>query len=163
MYTKLLGSSYNCIVFISTIVISEPDDATVCEGEQKTLICTLSGSMTSDDVHWYRMLKDTGTAERLGRLNDFIVVPLPGANSFTTRLLISDASRSYTGYYWVSSPVGEVCNTSFTVSTGTLYSMLHIMFYNMPVFSNIILITLWVKLCMQLAVRSLYTYTHFIF
>ena len=107
-----------CIhMFISTTVISEPDDVTVCEGRSTTFICVLNGSMNSSDVQWYRKLKDTGTTERIGRWDDFIVVPLPGTNSFTTRLLISNPRRSYTGYYWVSSPLGDVCNTSFTVST----------------------------------------------
>ena len=106
-------------MFISTTVISEPDDVSVCEGAlSRTLTCVLNGSMDSSDVQWYRLLKYTGTTERIGRWDDFIVVPLPDTNSFTTSLSIFNAIRYYTGYYWVSSPVGEVCNTSFTVSTG---------------------------------------------
>ena len=72
--------------------------------------------MTSDDAQWYRLLKDTGIAERLGRLQDFTVVRLSGTNSFTTRLYISNARRSYTGYYWVRSPFDDVCNASLTVT-----------------------------------------------
>ena len=50
-------------MFISTIVISEPDDATVCEGTLSTEFnCELNGSMDSEDVQWYRILKDTSTA-----------------------------------------------------------------------------------------------------
>ena len=100
-------------------VISEPDDVTVCEGRSSPppLTCVLNGSMTSDDVQWYRLLKDTGTTERLGRLEYFTVVPLPGMDDFTTILYISNARKSYTGYYWVRSPLGDVCNTSLTVGT----------------------------------------------
>ena len=110
-------------MFISTTVISEPDDVTVCEGRSPpTLICVLNGSMTSDDVKWYRLLKDTGTTEIIHHhLKDFIVVPISGVGNFATRLYIFNARKSYTGYYWVRSPLGDVCNTSLTVSTGILY------------------------------------------
>ena len=97
-------------------VISEPDDVTVCEGTlSRTFTCVLNSSMASEDVQWYRMLKDTGTAERIFRLNDFIVVPLPDQNIFTTRLSIFNAMKSYTGYYWVRLPSDDVCNVSLTV------------------------------------------------
>ena len=103
--------------FNSSTVISEPDDVTVCEEESTSLTCVLNGNMTSEDVQWYRLLKDTGTTERLGRQEDFNVVPLPGTNNFTTILYIFNARKSYTGYYWVRSPLGDVCNVSLTVST----------------------------------------------
>ena len=123
LHTTLLGS-VTALCFISTTVISEPDDVTVCKGgSPPPLICVLNGSMTSGDVQWYRLLKDTGTTERLGRLEGFTVVPLPGVDSFTTRLYISNAKKSYTGYYWVRSPLGDVCNVSLTVSTGILYDV----------------------------------------
>ena len=108
------------IMLISTTVISEPDDVTVCKGTlSTTFTCVLNGSITSGNVQWYRLLKDTGTTERLGRLDDFDVIPIRGQNNFTTILYIFNVRRSYTGYYWVSSPLGDVCNTSLTVSTGT--------------------------------------------
>ena len=101
------------------VVISEPDDVTVCEGTSSTrFTCVLNGSISSDDVQWYRILKDTGTTERLGRLDDFTVVPISGQNSFTILLFIFNVRISYTGYYWVRLPADDVCNTSFTVSTG---------------------------------------------
>ena len=117
------------ITFVSTAVISEPDDVTVCEGRSTTFTCVLNGSMTSDDVQWYRLLKDTGTTEKLGTLkdSDFTVVPLPSMNNFTTMLYIANARKSYTGYYWVSSSLGDVCNTSFTVSTGILYVVYNVL------------------------------------
>ena len=106
-------------MFISATVIDEPDDVTVCEGASSTtLSCVFNSSISSDDVQWYRILKDTGTTERLGRVDDFTVVPITGVDRFTTSLYIFNARRSYTGNYWVSSPVGDVCDTSFIVSTG---------------------------------------------
>ena len=106
-------------MFISTIVLSEPDDATLCEGTLSTEFnCELNGSMASEDVQWHRILKDASNTERVSRQEGFTVVPIPGVGSFTTKLFIMDVKRSYTGYYWVSSPVGDVCNTSFIVSTG---------------------------------------------
>ena len=118
-------------MFISTTVTNEPNDVTVCDGELSTsFTCVLNSNMTSGDVQWYRKLKDTSTTERIDRLGDFTVVSYPGMNSFTTKLFIFDAKRSYTGYYWVSSPVGDVCNTSFTVSTSKYvcihtYTLMH--------------------------------------
>ena len=105
-------------MFIFTIVISEPDDVTVCEGGSSTTFsCVLDGSITSGDVQWHRILKDTGTTERLGRLDDFAIVPISGMNSFTTSLYIFNAIKSYTGYYWVRLPSDDVCNVSLTVTT----------------------------------------------
>ena len=64
--------------FLST-VISEPKNVTVCEGASSaTFTCVLNGNLSSDDAPWYRILKDTGTTERLGRLDDFTVVPITG-------------------------------------------------------------------------------------
>ena len=114
---------YNCIVFISTTVVSEPDNVTVCEEKSSPpLTCVLNGNMTSNDVQWYRLLKDTSTEQRIGtQLEGFTVVLHPGMGNFTTTLNIANARESYTGYYWVRSPLGDVCNTYFTVLTGILY------------------------------------------
>ena len=108
-----------------TTVISEPDDVTMCEGRTTSFTCVFNGSITSGDVQWYRLLKDSGTTERLGRLGDFTAVPIGGQNSFTTILYIFNTRKSYTGYYWVRSPLGDVCNTSFIVVT----SMCRIVIY----------------------------------
>ena len=121
MFAHQVAWSCNFIMFISTAVISEPDDATVCEGESTIFTCVLDSSISSDGVQWYRLLKDTGTTERLGGLKDFTVVSLPGADNFTTTLNITNAIKSYTGYYWVRSSSANVCNASLTVSAGILY------------------------------------------
>ena len=58
MRTKLILDWH---VFIT--VISEPDDITVCEGEEAVFTCildTTNNNINSDDVQWYRLVKDTG-------------------------------------------------------------------------------------------------------
>ena len=100
-------------------VISEPDDVTVCEGTSTSLSCVLNGSISSDNVQWYRLIKDTSTVQRVSDAgDDFVDIPMPNQNNFTTTLYIFTARRSFTGYYWVRSSLGDACNTSFTVSTG---------------------------------------------
>ena len=79
----------------------------------------MNGSLSSDDVEWYRLIKGTNTVQRVSNAgDDFVDVPIPIQNRFTTILYIYNARKSFTGYYWVRSPLGDVCNTSFTVSTG---------------------------------------------
>ena len=103
--------------FLSTIVISEPDDVTVCEGEQETrFTCVLNGNMSSDDVQWYRLMKDTSTTQRVSDV-DIIIVPIPSQNNFTTIVYMHNARKSFTGYYWVRLPSDDVCNLSLTVAT----------------------------------------------
>ena len=113
--------SYVCHNVYFTTVISEPDDVIICEGRSTIFTCVLNGSISRRDVQWYRILKDTGTTERVGRLEDFTVVPIVSQNSFTTTLYIFNAIKSYTGYYWVKSPSGDVCNVSLTVATSMFY------------------------------------------
>ena len=49
-------------VYISTyIVVSEPDDVTVYEGDRAVFTCVLNSNIRSDDVQWYRFIKDMGT------------------------------------------------------------------------------------------------------
>ena len=124
MHTKVLGSvtALYTYDFCLYTVISEPDDVTVCEGTASTLLsCVLNNSITSDDVQWYRLVKGTNTVQRVSNAgDDFVDVPVANddQNEFTTTLYIFNARRSYTGYYWVRLPSGDVCNTSFTASTG---------------------------------------------
>ena len=119
MLVIFLTNVYGCTCLNFFIVISEPDDVTVCNGTASTsLSCVLNGNISSDDVQWYRLVKGTNTAQRVSKVDDFVDVPIPGQNRLTAVLYIYNARRSYTGYYWVRSPLGDVCNTSFTVSTG---------------------------------------------
>ena len=105
--------------FLSTIVISEPDNVTVCEGEQDTrLTCVLDSSISSDNVQWYRLIMDTSTTQRVSDVEgSIIIVPIPSQNSFTTRVYIHNARKFFTGYYWVKLSSGIVCNVSLTVAT----------------------------------------------
>ena len=104
---------------ISTTVISEPDDVTICEGEGAVFTCVLNSNIRSGDVQWYRFIKDTSTTE--------MVDPNGGNINFLTRtngstnssLTITNAIKSYTGYFWVGTPSLNVCNASLTVLTST--------------------------------------------
>ena len=45
-----------------------------------------------------------------------ITISISNENNFTTTLYISNARKSFTGYYWVRLPSDDrVCNTSVTV------------------------------------------------
>ena len=46
-----------------------------------------------------------------------IYVPIPTGNGFDAALYITNARKSYTGYYWVRTPSSDVCNVSYTVAT----------------------------------------------
>ena len=91
----------------------------LCEGKSATFTCVFrDSSINSNDVQWYRLLKDTGTTERVNTHgSDMIIVPIPNENSFATILNISNATKSHTGYYWVRLPFDDVCNESLTVGT----------------------------------------------
>ena len=106
-------------MFVSATVLREPDDVTVCEGGSISLTCVLNGSMTSDEVQWYRLLKNTSTIERVRRQEDMIFFPIPNENSFITYTILNtiNVNRSDTGYYWVKLPSDFVCLTPFIVTT----------------------------------------------
>ena len=114
------------IIYIhATVVISEPDDVTICEESGSILTCVLNGSMTTSAIPWYRLIKDSGIEERVdGRGDDISFVRIHNRHNFTTetRLYFHYARRSYAGYYWVKvlrAPLRDVCNTSVTVTTST--------------------------------------------
>ena len=131
LHTKVLSSVTTLYAydFCLYTVISEPDDVTICEGTASTtLSCVLNGSISSDDVEWCRLVKDTNTVQRVSDVgDDFVDVLFPGQNELTTTLYIFNARRSFTGYYWVRLPSDDVCNVSLTVSTGmfVLYVCMH--------------------------------------
>ena len=103
----------------STAVISQPDNATICEGRKAVFTCVLNSNIRSDDVQWYRFIKDTSTTEMLdpngGNIN-FLTRTIGGTNSSLT---ITNAIKSYTGYFWVGTSSLNVCNASLTVLTST--------------------------------------------
>ena len=109
-------------VFMSIIVI-EPDDVTVCEGGGVVYSCVLNTANTnisSDDVQWYRFIKNTGTTEMINQNGTSITFATNhSGNVLTTNLTITNAVTSYAGYYWVKLPSNFSCNTSVTVGTST--------------------------------------------
>ena len=87
-------------------MITEPDDASVCEGEEVRFTCELNSNIEDDDVQWYGFMKDTGT----------IKLMIPAGDDITLlTLTITNVNKSYTGYYWVGTPSFNVCNVSLTV------------------------------------------------
>ena len=42
-------------------MINEPDDVTICEEARAVFTCVLNSNIRSDDVQWYRFIKDTST------------------------------------------------------------------------------------------------------
>ena len=102
----------------STTVISEPDDVIVCEGRSTTFTCVLNGSISSDDVQWYRLINNTSTTERVEHHeSDTSVVSVSNQSNFTTTVYITNTIKSYAGFYWVGTLLFNVCSASLTVTT----------------------------------------------
>ena len=104
--------------FISTTVISQPDNFTTCEGRGAVFTCVLNSNIGSDDVQWYRFIKDTNTTEMVdpnGENINFLTSTI--GNTTNSSLTITNAIKSYTGYFWVGTPSLNVCNVSLTVLT----------------------------------------------
>ena len=99
-------------------MISQPDDVTICEGEGAVFTCVLNSNIRSDDVQWYRFIKDTSTTVMVDPNGENINF-LTHTNGSTTSssLTITNAIKSYTGYFWVGTPSHNVCNASLTVIT----------------------------------------------
>ena len=81
--------------------------------------CVLSSNIRSDDVQWYRFIKDTGATEMVDPFGDniYFITDTIG-NTTSSSLTITNVMKSYTGYIWVVTPSLEVCNASLTVLTG---------------------------------------------
>ena len=81
-----------------------------------------NSNIRSDDVQWYRFIKDTSTTEMVDPNGENINF-LTHTNGSTTNssLTITNAIKSYTGYFWpwVGTPSLNVCNASLTVVTST--------------------------------------------
>ena len=113
----------------STIVISEPDNATVCEGKNVVFTCelnTTNNNINSSDVQWYRLVKDTGITEMVDQQDSNIHFTTSTINNtLTSQLTITNAVKSYTGYYWVGTPSSNVCNVSLTVLASMYVNIIH--------------------------------------
>ena len=99
---------------------------TTCEGREAVFTCVLDSSIKSDDVQWYRFIKDTSTTEvvHLNRDNIyFITDTVTIGNATSSSLTITNVKKFYTGYFWVGAPSLNVCNASLTVLTRTYICM----------------------------------------
>ena len=107
-------------LYIFTTVISGPDDVTTCEGRGAVFTCVLNSTIRSDDVQWYRFIKDTSTTVMVDPNGENINFLTSTIESTTiSSLTITNATRSYTGRFWVRTSSGDVCNTFLTVGTST--------------------------------------------
>ena len=106
-------------------MISQPDDVTICEGEGAVFTCVLNSNIRSDDVQWYRFIKDTSTTVMVdpngGNIN---LLNHTTGSAINISLTITNAIKSYTGYFWVRTPSGDVCNASLTVGRSMYVCML---------------------------------------
>ena len=108
-------------------MISQPDNVTICEGEGAVFTCVLNSNIRSDDVQWYRFIKDTSTTVMVdpngGNIN---IMNHYNESTTSSSLTITNAIKSYTGYFWVRiSCLINVCNASLTVLTSTYVNRVH--------------------------------------
>ena len=111
--------------FISTIVISEPDDVTVYEGVGAEFTCVLDGGIRVEDIQWYRYIMDTGATEMIDSDLKSIDISSHTIRNTSSTLTITNTSKSHTGYYWVGTPSFNVCNVSLTVLTSMYVNIIH--------------------------------------
>ena len=103
---------------ISTTVINQSDDVAICEGRGAVFTCVLNSSIRSGDVQWYRFIKDSSTTERVDPNGENInLLTHTNGNTINSSLTITNAMKSYTGYFWVGTSSLNVCNASLTVLT----------------------------------------------
>ena len=105
---------------IFTTVTIQPDDVIVCEGERVVFTCVLLyySNISSDDVQWYRFIKDTSTTEMVDPNGENInFLTNTDGSKINSSLTITNARKSYTGYFWVGASSLIFCNASLTVTT----------------------------------------------
>ena len=82
--------------------------------------CVLNSNIRSDDVQWYRFIKDSSTTEMVDQDGDNINFDTDTiGNATSSSLTITNVIKSYTGYFWVGTPSLNVCNASLTVLAST--------------------------------------------
>ena len=82
---------------------------------------TTNNNIHTDDVQWYRLVKDTGITEMVDQQGSNIHFTTSTINNtLTSQLTITNASKSHTGYYWVGTAYFNVCNASLAVATSML-------------------------------------------
>ena len=88
------------------------------------LTCVLGSNISSDNVQWYRLIKDknyTTVVVDPNGTNINIITDTIG-NTTNSSLTITNVIKSYTGYFWVGTPSLNVCNASLTVLAGMLHN-----------------------------------------
>ena len=110
--------------------IDKPDDVTVCEGRRVVFTCVLKHfiNLRSDDVQWYRFIKDTNTTEMIDPNGENVnLVTNTIGSTINSSLNITNVIKSYNGYFWVGTPFLNVCNASLSVVTSmTIYSIFYV-------------------------------------
>ena len=124
------------LIMLSTTVtvISQSDDVITCEGEGAVFTCVLNSNIRSDDVQWYRFIKDTSTTVMVDPNGENInfLTHTNGSSSLT----ITNATISYTGYFWVRTSSLNVCNASLIVTTSMYYMNTYVCIVFIPVSSS---------------------------
>ena len=62
---------------------------------------------------------DNSTTEKVNQSSNIYLNTSTINNTINSSLTITNAVKSYTGYYWVGTLSVNVCNVSLTVSTST--------------------------------------------
>ena len=135
-------------------MISQPDDVTICEGRGAVFTCVLNSNIRSDDVQWYRFIKATSTTEMVdpkGENINFLTRTIIGSTT-SSSLTITNARKSYTGYFWVGTPSLNVCNASLTVGTST-YFCIYVYVARYRIRCNFVYIVMHISLFLRL-IRS---------
>ena len=109
-------------VYLYAIGISQLHNVTICEDGSKAFKCTFNSSINSSDVHWYRLIMDTGTTERVNQSSDIHLTTSTINNTLNeTSLNITKARKSHTGYYWVKLPSDDICSNISIIVTTSMY------------------------------------------
>ena len=87
--------------------------------------CVLDGNISSDDVQWYRLIKDTSTTKMVDPSGTNISITTDTDENTTSLLTITNVIKSYNGYFWVGTPSLNVCNASLTVLAGMWHNIIN--------------------------------------
>ena len=99
------------------IVNIPPNDVTICEGKDAVLTCVLHKSISETDVVWYYGSMKSTSATEIVREDRSNVSFTMNNNAVNSTLFINNATKSYTGFYWIKISSFNVCNASLVVLT----------------------------------------------
>ena len=112
-------------------MFNQPDGLTTiatCQGWRTEYTCELNSNINSNDVQWYRFVRDTSRTVMV--TSNGVDVNFANTDG-NTILTITNAQKSYNGYYWVQVGSEIYCNASFTITTSTGINIhnVYILFY----------------------------------